>query len=118
MGEIYYRRSLDSITTEGLLPTGMQEIRVKVYSPDLFPAAEEFLRFVVNYIRESGRQIRGEETLAYGYWLVKLRPVDERTLEVWEYNPEATEFIPGANLALTYWRDQHQVCNRFQAPFT
>lgn len=117
MAEIYYKRSLDSVTTEGLLPSG-EEIRVKINTADLFPDGEEFLRFVVNYVRESGRRIHPEETLAYGYWLVKFRSADDSVLEVWEYNAEATDFVAGAHLALTYWRDQHRVCNRAGALFT
>lgn len=38
-------------------------------------------------------------------------------LQVWEYNSKATEFVLGADLTLSYWRDQHQICRRFQASF-
>ncbi|HYP07554.1 MAG TPA: hypothetical protein VER03_15080 [Bryobacteraceae bacterium] len=116
MTGINYKRSLNSVGTEGLSSSGLQEIRVKVSTTDLFQEAEEFLRFVANYVTESGRQIHSEETLVYGYWLVKLRAGDG-ALEVWEYDAEATDFVPGADLALTYWRDQHRVCNQAGAPF-
>lgn len=42
--------------TQGMSTLGMQELRVKIITPQLFPDGEEFMRFVVDYITESKRR--------------------------------------------------------------
>lgn len=86
-------------------------------SADLEPYAEEFLHFVIGYLKQSDREILPGETFPYGYWLVKFLAEDD-SLDVWEYNPSAIEFVHGGSLTLTYWRDQHRICDRFRASFT
>jgi hypothetical protein len=81
------------------------------------PECESFLRFVARYVSESGRKIKADETLNYGYWLVKFRALNPNLLEVWEYNSEGTEFVRGGSLALRYWRDQHHICATYGAEF-
>jgi hypothetical protein len=93
------------------------EIQLEVEREDLVPSAEEFVFFVSNYIARSGRAVLTEETLAYGYWLIKFRE-QNGVLTVWEYNPPATHFIKGATLTLTYWRDQHKTCEHFNGQYT
>jgi hypothetical protein len=87
-----------------------------VASPHLAAEAEAFLCYVTEYLRASDAVIRPAETLRYGYWLTKFVEADD-SLEAWEYNADATEFVPGVTLAATYWRDQHRTCGRLQAEF-
>jgi hypothetical protein len=55
--------------------------------------------------------------MPYGYWLVKFQAVGSKTLETWEYNAEATDFVKGANLTLRYWREQQAICQQHGAEF-
>jgi hypothetical protein len=116
MRQVTYEKSTRSVNTLGLTRSGQDDTQVEVNRSELLPYAEQFLRHVVSYLRESGRRILPGETFPYGYWLVRFEARDGR-LEVWEYNPAATEFVRGACLTLTYWRDQHQICDQLQAAF-
>jgi hypothetical protein len=107
-----------SVRTEGLVTANHPELRARVASPALLDECQAFLRFVVNYLKRESARIGPGQTLAYGYWLTKFDPADDaQHLEVWEYNADATEFVIGATLTLTYWRDQHEVCRKFGANF-
>lgn len=106
------------VTTSGFLESGMPELCAEVETVSLLPECENFLRFVANYLFESGRKIHAGETLNYGYWLVKFQAVNNDLLEVWEYDSEGTKFVRGGSLALRYWRDQHRVCSAYGAEFT
>ena len=106
------------VHTRGLLAQGHAELSVNVADVAILAESKEFLRSVVSYMLEQSAQIRPGETLPYGYWLVKFELRDDRMLQAWEYNPEGTEFVPGATLALTYWRDQHVVCEKFSGEFS
>lgn len=116
MTGVTFQGSERSVKTAGLSKSGQREIYVEVNSPALEPAGREFLEFVAGYICDSGRKILAGETFPYGYWLVRFEERDD-WLETWEYNAAATEFIPGASLTLTYWLDQHRICDRFRASF-
>lgn len=114
---VSFKREEKRTRTVGLSRSGQREIQIEVNSPELQRDAEAFLEFVVRYTQDSGRRILPGETFPYGYWLVKFQEWDE-WLELWEYNAAATEFVRGASLTLTYWREQHQVCDRFGGSFT
>ena len=103
--------------TQGLAQGGHPELRVEVSDASLLPESEAYLHHVVNYLVTQHIALRTGETLSYGYWLTKFLIADDRFLEVWEYNADATTFVRGATLTLTYWRDQHQLCERVQAQF-
>lgn len=107
-----------SVCTRGLLSREQPELRIRVDSIELVKDAEAFLRFVLNYLDETGRRIRASETLGYGYWTVKFQQVRPDLLEVWEYDAEATELRPGGSLALRYWKEQHMICNANGADFS
>ncbi len=102
--------------TDGLLARGHPEIVVGVESGSLVTAASAFLRFVVAYI-EDGATIHAGETLSYGYWLTLFKENAPNRLDVWEHNPQATDYVRGATLTLGYWRDQHAACTRFGSDF-
>jgi hypothetical protein len=105
------------VRTDGFRAVNGAELRIKVGDPNLLAEGQEFLRFVVSYVSDSGRKILAEETLNYGYWLVKFRQGSAEELEIWEYNPEATDFVCGGTLTLHYWREQHRVCSSQHATF-
>jgi hypothetical protein len=106
-----------SLTTVGLIEFGHLEVRATVCDSELIRENEAFLHFVANYIVTSGNRIRLGETMLYGYWLVKFQDGGLHTLETWEYNANATEFIKGINLTLQYWREQHLLCQQYSADF-
>ena len=99
-----------TVSTVCLFLRGLPEIRIDVNSPTLLDECEPFLRFVTDYLSQTGARIQPGESMAYGYWLVKFQEAAKNLLEVWEYEPEATHFVPGGSLTLQYWRDQHRVC--------
>jgi len=117
MNPLGYKREGLSISTVGLPLRGLPEIRVEVNSPALVEEGESFLRFVTEYLFQSGRRIEPSDTLAYGYWVVKFQETANNLLEVWEYEPEATDFVRGGSLTLQYWRDQHRVCRAHETDF-
>lgn len=55
--------------------------------------------------------------MRWGYWVLQFRrsPVG---LEVWEFDQDCRDFVPGATRALTYHRQQQQTCARFGAAFS
>ena len=114
---IKYRQHELGVETDGLARKGQPELRIQVNSSDLVDGATDFLRFVVSYLEESGRRILPDETLRYGFWLVKFVSVTDQMLDVWEYNLEATEFVPGGSLAVRYWVDQHTICQQYNTDF-
>jgi len=107
-----------AVETNGLADTGYPEFRVRVNNPSLLFEAENFLHFVVDYLSQTGKKIVSGETLAYGYWLTKFLVGKDGTLEVWEYTPDATRFVEGATLTLSYSRDQHTICAKYRAQFS
>jgi hypothetical protein len=106
-----------TIITKGLKSLDHFELRAKVNDSLLLPACEELLRFVVDYISQEGAKILHDETLMYGYWMIKFRLSSEKTLDVWEYKPDASGFIEGADQTLRYWIEQHEVCGANHAVF-
>ena len=113
-----------SIITEGLRTStsdlhlaGHRELSVLVSGPGLLEEGRKLIEHIVQYIRSGGVTIFPGETLRYGYWMIKFRERSSGALDIWEYNAHATEFVQGATLTLTYWRDQHSACERLGAPF-
>jgi hypothetical protein len=106
------------VRTEGLKLFNQSEIGVEVSDPALVVEGESFLRYLITYLNSSKVRIQPGETLNYGYWLVKFQASNGSLLEVWEYEPTAVEFVRGATLALTYWRNQHRLCAKVGAAFT
>jgi hypothetical protein len=106
-----------SVSTSGLVRVPHPELRLQVSDGTLLGPAQDLLQFVVKYILDQGARISPEQTLLYGYWTTKFRRECGGALEVWEHNADATEFVPGASRALTYWRDQHLLCEKYGADF-
>lgn len=114
---IGFKREGLTVSTVGLFLRGLPEIRIDVNSPSLLGECEPFLRFVTDYLSQTGARIELGETMAYGYWLVRFQEATENLMAVWEYEPEATHFVPGGSLTLQYWRDQHRVCQEHKTDF-
>src|SRR5258708_37322792 len=106
-----------AMRTEGLRTTGHSEVLVEFNDKGLVGEAEQFLLFVSDCVMKSPTRLRSGETMRYGYWITKFEETAENTLETWEYNSSATEFIRGAALTLRFWKDQHALCDRFGAGF-
>jgi hypothetical protein len=106
-----------AISTQGLRWRGLRELRVQVNAPILLADAEELVSFLGDYLLREQTQLNPGETLNYGYWLIKFQAADDQFLDVWEYNPDATEFVPGASLTLHYWREQHRICSLYGSAF-
>lgn len=102
--------------TAGLSALGMPDIRLSLADAALADEATRFLEFVIEYLRQSPRRLHPGDTLAYGYWVLKFVPAGAY-VEVWESDSTGSEFVPGADRTLRYWSDQHQVCERYHAPF-
>jgi len=102
--------------TEGLSALGHSEIRIEFHDSELIEEGKSFLSFISDYVT-NGAKLRAGETMGYGYWATKFEDAGEQTLETWEYNAEATEFIRGASLTLQYWKDQNATCKKYSAEF-
>jgi hypothetical protein len=107
-----------TLITNGLAYRGHSEIRLQLASQNLYAEGESLLRYIADYLIESHASVKSSQTMQYGYWLLKFVEESAGILDVWEYNQEATEFKKGADLSLTYWRDQHEVCDRAGFTFT
>lgn len=106
-----------TLQTVGLEAKGHREVVVDFDDVALAIEAEKFLVYIADYLEISGRQINSGETMTYGYWLVKFEAIESGALEVWEYDAEAIDFIKGASLTLQYWKDQHSICEKYEADF-
>ena len=102
--------------TMGLLDQFGYELSATVNSVLLLDECGKFVQFIGAYAA-AGAAIKPGETVRYGYWLTKAELGDDNQLVFWEYNPEATEFVFGVNTAVSYWRDQHQICQKVGANF-
>lgn len=118
MNEINIIRGIGFLETIGFRAIGQQEIKVRFNDVELDQAAMALISTVENYVRTSNSRIGPDETMSFGYWLVKFRSLQDNLLEVWEYNSDATEFVLGANLALRYWKEQREICDHFQGEFS
>jgi hypothetical protein len=107
-----------NVKTEGLISDSLPEIEVSVATSDLIEPAKLFLVYVAEYLLTGRRPLKPGETMPYGYWLTRFEKSDAgEGLEVWEYNAEGLQFVKGASLTLTYWRDQHAICRAYAAEF-
>lgn len=114
---VKYKTDGLAVSTVGLRKKGQAEISISVDSQGFLEEAEGFLRFVVDYLDHANVRILPNQTMNYGYWLVKFERIGDGGLDVWEYDPQLVHFVHGGSLSLRYWRDQHDVCKTFGAPF-
>jgi hypothetical protein len=107
-----------SFETSGLTEHGYRELRASVDNPDLSASCAAFLKHVANYILRDKVELKPDQTLAYGYWLTKFNLTEDGLFEIWEYDRNASEFIFGASLTLSYWNSQHRICKSASATFS
>ena len=104
------------IVTSGLTEFEQQELAVPFHDEELAGEASDFLTMLVGYLEDSKRQIKPEETVEHGFWVVKFRPAGD-VLEAWELGDDGVEYVCGADRALRFWRDQARVCDEQGAAF-
>lgn len=102
--------------TEGLQDQFGYEVGAIVENSLLQAECRAFVLYIARYLA-TGHVIRPGETVKYGYWLTKAELDDRGRLVFWECNPEATDFVFGVSAAVTYWRDQHGICQKVAADF-
>lgn len=85
---------------------------VSVESQGMLEDGERLLRFLVEYQLQTDHRLKAGQTVAYGYWTIRCVAGETGCLEVWEVKSESEShlFVPGANRALTYWRQQSALC--------
>jgi len=116
MNDVRIQRAGLSLTTDGLSQNGQREITLELPDDRFMAEANSFLETMAAYAVRH-RPLGPGETVEYGYWLIKLVETNAGTLEVWEYDADGTRFVKGARLALTYWRQQHEVCKSAGSEF-
>lgn len=107
-----------SFETSGMAEHGYPELRANVDEPNLSASCAAFLKHIANYVLRDSVEIKSDQTLAYGYWLTKFKLSGDGLFEFWEYDRDASEFISGVSLTLTYWDNQHRICDSVSASFS
>lgn len=115
---IEIQRDDDVLKTMGLADRRQAELRLKILGEESAHQGETLLRYVGDHVAAARKPIRSSDTMMFGYWLIKFVAGPAGVLDVWEYDAMATNFREGAELALKYWREQHEVCVRAGARFT
>ena len=57
------------------------------------------------------------EFVEFGYWSVCIKP-GKTAFEVWEFDTDRSRLMLGADLTLSYWHWQHEICERYGATFS
>lgn len=118
LSSVSIRSSGSRLVTDGLARLGHAELALQVRDPGIIPEGEELLQYLAGYLRTGQERLRDGETISYGYWLLKVRSTAEGILEILERTPDGDSFVVGASQALSYWRDQHRICEEAGAIFT
>jgi hypothetical protein len=105
------------VSTTRLSTFGIRELKACVSDGDLVTECKDFVRCIVSYVTKSGARMLPSQTFAYGYWLTQFRDSGHSAFEMWEYDPQATHFVPGVDFTLMCWREQHRVCQEAGAAF-
>lgn len=106
-----------TLTTEGLELVGHRELRASVTNPREIAGCAAYLKFVSNYIISEKATIKPGETIPYGFWLTRFVQTADGQLEAEEYRADASEFISGVSLTVSYWEQQHLLCAKAGATF-
>lgn len=105
------------LATCGLRDEGMPELRLQLSDHSLIADAHWLLETTGRYMHDSHRIINPEETMSFGYWGIKFHGGSDGSLEIWEFNDEWNDIVPGAERALRYWHEQAEVCRAVGAEF-
>lgn len=110
MEECDYLRVGNSLQTTNLGNYGQPNIRVQFENETLLPEAKSLLVTLKQFIRETNAKLLDQETMEFGFWQIQFRSLQFNLLDVWERTSEGDSYQAGASLALTYWRQQNEVC--------
>lgn len=113
-------QNLEVFTIGGSL-IGLYDLRIQVTSSESLADAEFLLSYTMDYQLEHGEKIHPNDTLIYGFWLIKFCLIPQGSLHeliIYELNPELNIFIPGADHAMKYWREQVALCKEAGVEFT
>lgn len=112
------KASSDTLRTRGLSSLGYSDLIARLPHPQFEASLRELLRLYGEYQLQSKVVIKADEKLVFGYWIVMTKIRDDALLELWESTSDGNGFLPGVELTLRYWVDQHATCTRAQAAFT
>jgi len=112
-------RGANRLTTSGLVDRVGYELAVDAVDEEIEQEVRSMLEFLAAYAAEEGREFAPDETLVYGYWILKFRlsPQDRASLDLWEYDASTTDWIPGVRYAVECWAMQHRKCQELGAEF-
>lgn len=102
--------------TEKLDSLGLNDFRIKLKHQELVESAKAFIEFLVEYQIECKEKISHNQTLTYGFWMVKFNEND-KYLEVQELNRNASTFVNGLELTLNFWSEQMYICTELDSDF-
>ncbi len=117
VSKVSIKREEQRLVTSGLRAIGEPEIALRLADASLLAEGESLLHCLAGYVRSGERRLRDGDTVAYGYWLLKVRGTPGGNLEILERSPNGRDFDPGATLTLSYWRDQHRTCTQAGVDF-
>jgi hypothetical protein len=98
------------ISTIGLKAYINSEIQVQVDDESLAGEARHLLDYLIQYLDESNKLIKANQTISYGSWVLKFVSLSDDMLEIWELATSEGKFAKGASKALRLWRDQNLIC--------
>lgn len=104
------------LSTCGLHDEGLPELRLQLADHSLIDDAHWLLQTTISYMRDQHRVIKPDETMSFGYWGIKFHGASS-SLELWEFDDEWNDVVPGAERALRFWHDQAEVCRSVGAAF-
>lgn len=116
--QVKVRSDDQAMWTEGLARLGKPELVLPITDRSLDTEARDLLQSIAEYATDPNVQLKDGETLGYGYWHVRFTMDSDGRLALWEYTADATRYVPGAELTLTYWREQQALCAAYGADFS
>lgn len=96
---------------------GEPEVEAVVDDPRHVNGCRALVRWLADSLVASTQQLKSEEVIAYGSWLIKLTPAAPGLLMAAEFDAQTASFIPGVSSAVECWEVQHQLCERLGARF-
>lgn len=116
MENIDYVKDNSYVRTDGLEKHGIPEIRVKTTNEHTSELEQDLLSRVADWAIATSDELIATN-IQYGVWELKLKTVAKDLLEVYELNIEGKDFTRGADLAVKFWIEQHDICKQYDAHF-
>ncbi len=99
-----------AVQTDGLLIGDQRELRASISDRGRLVECEGFLKYVADYLTNTGSTLKAGETIQWGYWHVKFELASDGILDAFEHNPDWSAYIRGISLAASYVAEQHATC--------